>query len=222
LGITDDQNNRRDLVHSHHRLIAALGLVAACTLGQFASAATLNISPITETVTAGSQFTIDVNTSGISDLYAYQFDVSFDPTILNAVSSMEGSFLSLGGATFFIPGTVDNSSGVVSATANTLISAVPGVSGSGSLGEFVFQAISSGVSSISVAGVQLLDSAFNSIDAPATGGSITVSSGGGTFAAPEIDPASAVSALTLLLGGLAVLRDRRPKESASRESHQFS
>jgi hypothetical protein len=33
--------------------------------------------------------------------------------------------------------------------------------------------------------------------------------GGGTVTAPEIDPTSAISALTLLLGGLAVLRGRR-------------
>jgi hypothetical protein len=33
--------------------------------------------------------------------------------------------------------------------------------------------------------------------------------GGGPVAAPEIDPASAVSALTLLVGGLAVVRGRK-------------
>jgi len=32
-----------------------------------------------------------------------------------------------------------------------------------------------------------------------------------TLAAPEIDPASAISALTLLAGGLAVIRGRRTK-----------
>jgi hypothetical protein len=32
--------------------------------------------------------------------------------------------------------------------------------------------------------------------------------GGNSFKAPEIDPASAVSALTLLLGGVLVLRSR--------------
>jgi adhesin HecA-like repeat protein len=211
-----NENNRRDFVNRHRRLTAVLSFLAACTIGRFAIADTgLGISPITETVTAGTQFTIDVNTSGISDLYAYQFDVSFNPTVLNAVSCTEGSFLSTGGATFFIPGTVDNSSGVVSATANTLLSAVPGVSGSGTLAQVVFQAISSGVSTISVAGVQLLDSAFNSIDSTATDGSITVSSGGGTFTAPEIDPGSAVSALTLLVGGLTVLRGRSGRSKAS-------
>jgi hypothetical protein len=39
------------------------------------------------------------------------------------------------------------------------------------------------------------------------------SSGGGGFVAPEIDPTSTVSALTLLFGGLAVMRGRRsPKQ----------
>ena len=34
----------------------------------------------------------------------------------------------------------------------------------------------------------------------------------GVTAAPEIDPASAISGLTLLLGGLAVVRGRRVKK----------
>ena len=35
--------------------------------------------------------------------------------------------------------------------------------------------------------------------------------GDGPVGAPEIDPASAISGMTLLLGGLAVLRGRRAK-----------
>ncbi|MFI4890387.1 MAG: NF038129 family PEP-CTERM protein [Steroidobacterales bacterium] len=40
-------------------------------------------------------------------------------------------------------------------------------------------------------------------------GGVTVTAGGGSTAAPEIDASTAMSALTLLLGGLAVLRGRR-------------
>jgi hypothetical protein len=36
--------------------------------------------------------------------------------------------------------------------------------------------------------------------------------GGGVTAAPEIDPASAMSGVSLLIGGLAVLRGRRKKQ----------
>jgi hypothetical protein len=35
--------------------------------------------------------------------------------------------------------------------------------------------------------------------------------GGGSVTAPEIDPASAVAALTLLLGGVTVLRARKSR-----------
>jgi hypothetical protein len=42
-------------------------------------------------------------------------------------------------------------------------------------------------------------------------------SGHGTVAAPEFDPAAALAALSLLSGGLAVLRGRRSKRSLTRE-----
>jgi hypothetical protein len=47
-----------------------------------------------------------------------------------------------------------------------------------------------------------------------TGGGTSGGTGGssGQFAAPEIDPSSAVSALTLLVGGLVVLRGRFRKQ----------
>jgi hypothetical protein len=42
--------------------------------------------------------------------------------------------------------------------------------------------------------------------------------GGGVTSAPEIDPASAAAALTLLAGGLAVLRARRAGKSGKKDS----
>lgn len=46
---------------------------------------------------------------------------------------------------------------------------------------------------------------------PDSGHSESSGSRGGTVAAPELDPAAALAALTLLSGGLAVLRGRRSK-----------
>jgi hypothetical protein len=60
----------------------------------------------------------------------------------------------------------------------------------------------------------LLDSSFNSISNTTTGATVTV--GSGTAKVPEIDPASTASALSLLLGGLLVLRDRRRQGPSSR------
>jgi hypothetical protein len=97
---------------------------------------------------------------------------------------------------------------------------VPGVDGSGNIAVLSFEAIGSGVSSLVLSGVQLIDSTFNVTSGQSSSGSVIVRSGGGTMSAPEIDPNSAVSAITLLFGSLLVLRSyrhkARPHELASR------
>jgi Cohesin domain len=193
-----------------------LYLIAALSFTAFGSAnaqAVLSVEPTSQSVSAGSVFNVDVNVSKVSDLYGYQFDLTFNPNVLSAVSSSEGSFLTTGGnSTFFISGTNDNTNGIVSATADTIVSAVPGVTGAGNIVVFTFEGIKSGISTLAISGVDLLDSAFNSISSTSTGGAVTVKSG--TVSAPEIDPASAMSALTLLAGGLAVLGGRRERRVA--------
>lgn len=189
--------------------LAAFGLSASAANGQ---SATLSVDPTTQTTTSGSVVTVDVSISNVSDLYGYQFDLTFNPSVLRAVSSSEGSFLPSGGSTFFISGTNDNVGGTVSANADTLLTAINGVSGMGELAVFTFDAIGTGTSALGLRNETLLDSGLNVISDTITTGSVTVSSG--TFAAPEIDPAIATSAFALLLGVLAVLRASRASAGA--------
>jgi len=196
-------------------------LLACLTASAAAHAdAALSLSPSSQTVASGSMFSVDVNISGAADLYGYQFDVLFNPNVIRAISSSEGSFLSTGGSTFFIAGGNDNVGGSIAATADSLVSAVPGVNGSGNIAVLSFEAIGSGVSSLALSGVQLLDSMFNVTSGQSSSGSVIVRSGGGSMSAPEIEPNSAVSAITLLFGSLLVLRSyrhkARPHELASR------
>jgi hypothetical protein len=182
---------------------ATASLIGSLANGQ----ATISIDPTSQTTSTGTVVTIDVDIANVTNLYAYQFDLTFNPSVLTAVSSSEGSFLTTGGnSTFFIPGTNNNVDGVVSATADTILSAVPGVNGSGELAVFTFDAIGKGLSTLGFENVMLLDSSFNSISNTTTGATVTV--GSGTAKVPEIDPASAISALTLL-GGVIVLCGRR-------------
>jgi hypothetical protein len=172
--------------------------------GSLATAqAVLTLDPTTQTTSTGSVVTVDVDISNVTDLFGYQFDLTFNPNILQAVSSSEGSFLSSGGSTFFINGDNDNVGGAVSATADTLLSAVNGVSGSGQIAVFTFDAIGNGTSALAIQNETLLDSNFNVLSDTTAGGSVAVESA--VVAAPEIDPSSASAALTLLFGGLAVL-----------------
>jgi hypothetical protein len=189
-----------------------LSLAVASLLGNAAQASVdLSIAPLTQSVAPGGTFSVDVDISGAADLYGYQFDLSFDPKVISAVSSSEGSFLAAGGSTFFIPGTSDNVGGVVAATADTLLSPVAGATGSGTLAVFKFEALGAGISSIGISGAQLLDSDFNSIDSQSISGSVTVAPR--VASAPELDPASTASGLSLLLGSLAVMRGRRRRGS---------
>ena len=99
-----------------------------------------------------------------------------------ADSSTEGPFLPSGGATFFIPGTIDNTGGTVAFTADTLLTAISGVTGDGTLASFSFEAIGDGTSDLTLSNVQLLDSNLNPIDVDLSGGSVDV---GETSTAPE-------------------------------------
>jgi len=195
------------------RSMVCLSVLAFSAFTRLASAqAVLSIDPTSQTTSTGTTVTVDVDIANVTDLYAYQFDLTFDPSVLSAVSSSEGPFLANGGSTFFIPGTNDNVDGTVSATGDTLLSAVGGVNGSGELAVFTFDATGGGTSTIGIHNETLLDSFINVIADTTTEGAVNVRSV--ATGAPEIDAASSMSALTLLLGGLLVLGGRR--EGAAR------
>jgi hypothetical protein len=154
--------------------------------------------------TVGDIFTLDVDATGVTDLYAFQFDLRFNPSLLSAISVTEGGFLPNGGPTFFILGTIDNVGGTVTATADSLLGAVSGVTGNGTLAEFEFEALGTGASTLSFAFANeiLLDSSLNDITANTTfqSGSITISGGASV---PE--PNSLASVCIVLLA-LVVVR----------------
>lgn len=137
-------------------------------------AATIRIEPASIVAPVGSPVDLNVEVTDVTDLYAFQFDLAFDPAVLSATSITEGAFLSSGGGTVFIPGAIDNALGTITFTAGTLLGSGPGVSGSGFLAEIQFEALSAGTSSISVSNVVLLDSASADITAVMEDGSVRI------------------------------------------------
>jgi hypothetical protein len=116
------------------------------------------------TVSQGSSLAVDVNIASVTDLYGFQFDLGFNPSVLMATMVSEGAFLPSGGSTFFIPGTIDNTNGIVAATADTLTGAMSGVTGSGTLAVFDFTAIANGSTGLTLSNVILVDSKGNLIN----------------------------------------------------------
>ena len=85
-------------------------------------------------------FEFDVRAENVSDLAGWQFDIAFDPSVLEAVDVSEGDFLKSGGeSTFFQRGRIDNASGNITGLSAARLGD-RGVSGSGSVLQVRFKA----------------------------------------------------------------------------------
>jgi hypothetical protein len=154
--------------------------VLAVLTSPAASCAAILFSPSPATAIAGGSFTVDITASTVFDLYAIEFDVSWNPAVLQANSTMEGSFLPLAGATFFDGGSIDNTAGTISSLFDTLSSAIPGASGDGTIATLWFTALAPGDSTLYISNLLALDSSLNEISLDAPDGEVTISAGAAT------------------------------------------
>lgn len=154
-------------------------IALACIAFMFGAAARavpiVSIETTAPTASVGDSVVVSVDIAGALDLYGIQFDLGFDPTLLSFTGGTptEGAFLPSGGTTLFVGGT-DNGAGAIIGTFESLVGAIPGVSGTGTLATFVFTAIGTGVSALTLANVLGLDSNLNVIDAGTSDGFVTV------------------------------------------------
>jgi general secretion pathway protein D len=170
----------------------------------------VSIEPSSTTIAVGTTFSVNVNITGAIDLYAFEFDIGFNQNALVANATSEGAFLSGEGATFFIPGTIDNAAGLISFTANSLLSAVPGANGDGTLAIVSFTALAPSDTTLNLFNIVLLDSQLSGIANSSSIGSVTVT---GTGEVPE------PSMITLIGVGLACARrTRRSKNLTSSDN----
>ncbi len=132
------------------------------------------VSAGSSTAQVGEIFTLPVSIANATDVFAFQFDIAFDPAILQLLTVSEGGFLGTAGTTIFAPGTIDNTAGTATFTADTLSGPVPGASGRGVLADFTLQAISLGTSAVIVSNVILLDSSLGDIPLTTVNGRVLV------------------------------------------------
>ncbi len=92
----------------------------------------------------GDTFTLDLSAENVFDLAGWQFDIAFDPTVLETVEVNEGDFLKIdGGATFFQSGTIDNTTGKITGL-NAIRFNEDGATGTGTLLSVTFLAKAEG------------------------------------------------------------------------------
>ena len=144
------------------RVVLLIGVVSPVSTW----AASITVEPPTTFVGQGQMFSVDIAIADVTDLFAFQFDLSFDPTILAASTITEGAFLPSGGGTSFFEGFIDNVGGNVTFAVRRLIGPGPAVTGSGTLGTATFTALALGTSPITPGNVILLDSSSIQMDIP--------------------------------------------------------
>jgi hypothetical protein len=188
-------------------------------LGSIGAYADPTLSVGSATIGTGGAATVDLTISGLNPgqaLGGFDVTVNFDPSLLGLVSETFGDPVlgsdQLDPEGFGVFSNVITGSGSVELQdlslddASALTTLQPS---SFTLGTVTFNGVSAGTSALTVSSVDLSDALGNAMGAITEAGSVTVTGSGGTSAAPEIDPASTASALTLLMGLLAVLRGRR-------------
>jgi hypothetical protein len=134
-------------------------------------------------VNVASNFKVYVNISGAADVYGFQFDLGFNPTLVQVLSVKEGGFLLGGGlnyTTFFNAGTIDNIGGFVTFNYDSLIGDISGANGMGTLVQFNFRAIGAGTSALFLSNLFLVDSESFPLNGTTVDGSVTVSPAIGT------------------------------------------
>ena len=144
----------------------------------------------------GDTFTLDIRAENISDLAGWQFDIVFDPTLLEAINVSEGNFLKTdGGTTFFQSGSIDNAAGKITGLSAARLSA-QGVSGTGVLLQVRFKAKSGGETELALQNFQLGSVTGDNIPAGPHEIRITVE---GQLATGDVNRDGVVSILDLIL-----------------------
>ena len=127
--------------------IAAIGLSSSAT--------TVCVSPPTVIEKVGQTFTININVSSVIDLYAWQFNLTWNPALLHCVSVTQGSFfLNSSGKTLF-----GNDSGTgYNFVHCTLYETLSGVTGNGILATVKFYVESEGECGLDLNDTELANS----------------------------------------------------------------
>ena len=100
-------------------------------------------------------FTLDLSAEDVYDLAGWQFDVAFDPRVIEATEVKEGDFLKTkGSATFFQKGEVDNGAGRIVGLSSARLSE-GGVNGTGHLLSISFKAKAAGTAQLTLRNLQL-------------------------------------------------------------------
>jgi PKD repeat protein len=164
-------------------LIVLLGVFSGMSLVRAADPTPVNVTPASQTVTAGDSFVVTIRCVPQQPVKAFELKVSFNPSLLLITSVSEGDIFE-GYTTFFSPGIIDNTAGTLVNVYNLIVG--PGnVTAEGSLVTINFTARSTnGDSPVSLYDVRLTNET-GYIPITVSSGSVTITGGSNPPPPPE-------------------------------------
>ena len=143
----------------------------------------------------GDTFTLDIRAENVFDMAGWQFDIAFNPAILEAISVSEDNFLKMGGTTLFQSGTIENAAGKITGLSAIRLS-TQGVSGTGALLQVRLKAKAAGETELALRNFEFAAITGNTIPAGPHEIHITVE---GQLATGDVNRDGRVSILDLVL-----------------------
>ena len=141
-------------------------------------------------------FTLDIRAENVTNLAGWQFNIAFDPAILEAIDVTEGDFLKMdSGTTFFQGGSIDNAAGKITGLSAARLS-TQGVTGTGTLLQVRFKAKAAGETELALRNFEFAASTGDSIPAGPHEIHITIE---GQLATGDVNRDGRVSILDLVL-----------------------
>jgi len=153
----------------------ALLLMLLCLTTATSATPKISVNPSSIEASPGENFTIEIRIDpNGAEIYAVQYDLYFNPNILNATSQSQGTFLSKDGATTSVLiNKINNTIGKIE-YGETRIGVEEGVKEAGVISSISFEVIGTGESMLKLSNVILSDTNATPIEATIESGTVVV------------------------------------------------
>jgi hypothetical protein len=171
-----------------------------------------------ETTNVGDVFTIPISIANVLGLTSFQFDLSFNPTVIKALSFTDiGTDFSTaasagGGILTGITGFIDNTTGVLSGVADSIsgLTTGTGLTPSGVVVDATFQALAVGNTPFTLSNASLTE---NGVPLFAANGDFMLQNGQATVLETTVPEPGSLILLSFALAGWGILRCRRSQSA---------
>jgi len=155
-------------------IVSVLSVSAVTLIRQNnSSEAFVFVSPSSANVRVNQTFEVSINVSGVSDLYGWEFKLSWNTSLLELANITQGSFLNSSKDTYFVPKNMSTDGYLLAGC--TSLRNVAGVSGNGTLATVEFRAKALGSCTLNLHDTKLVNSAKQLLEHSEIDGTVTAS-----------------------------------------------